>query len=466
MLPDSHIAPSNDAHIDHSGRHVDEQNNCLQAACISAREKEREDEPENSSSSSAALLACEFSEFTLAASKLEGTYRELQKQVSELNLELSERNAELKNSLSENEQMRLALQQIVDSMPCGVLVLDRHKKISMINPETKRLLGLDPKAFGPGSQRTLKQISAATGVNLEAACQSLPSSDLGQVLCIQDHAEKRWIEVCNRQLFLSPSGGKKPDLTILILRDVTAHKRAEDERESARKAMALAEITTVLAHEVRNPLASLELFAELIQNDEARRGEWISNLRAGIRTLAGTVNNVLSFHGSGALNLSSVPLSTIIDSAIRFVQPLADQAAVSLEWKLTHDHIRVMGNESALRQVVMNLVMNAIRHTPEGGTVSVSILPLEIDAGRNHERNLDHVVIEFSDTGCGIPPSQIARIFEAGFSGRGETSGLGLAVCARIMKQHGGRIEVSNILPTGARFRLDFPVLRKGLIAA
>ena len=63
----------------------------------------------------------------------------------------------------------------------------------------------------------------------------------------------------------------------------------------------MAGITTILAHEIRNPLASLELFAELIENDADRRPQWISNLRVGIRTLSGTVNNVLSFHGSGKI---------------------------------------------------------------------------------------------------------------------------------------------------------------------
>ena len=87
---------------------------------------------------SAVLLAGEFSEFIAAASRLEISYRELQQEVSELGLELSARNAALNTSLAENERMRLALQQIVDSMPCGVLVLDRHGNISMIKRHCDR----------------------------------------------------------------------------------------------------------------------------------------------------------------------------------------------------------------------------------------------------------------------------------------------------------------------------------------
>jgi len=251
----------------------------------------------------------------------------------------------------------------------------------------------------------------------------------------------------------------------LILRDVTAQKRAEQEREAGRKAMALAEITTILAHEIRNPLASLELFAELIEKDEDRRAEWVSHLRAGIRSLSGTVNNVLSFHGSSSMKLAPIPLSVLIGNAIQFVQPLADQAAVSLEWLADQGQVLVMGNESALQQVVLNLVSNAIRHTPAGGSVTVSLRP-EQSAAKGGNQESGQVIAEFSDTGCGIRPDQIDRVFEPGFSGSGDTSGLGLAVCDRIMKQHGGSISASNGTHSGAQFTLHFPVLQLELATA
>jgi two-component system sensor histidine kinase FlrB len=408
---------------------------------------------------SAVLLAGEFSEFIAAASRLENSYRELQEQVAQLGQELSERNAALNTSLAENERMRQALQQIVDSMPCGVLVLDCDGQISTINPECRRLLGLNEAYFNTESKTTLREISVWSGVNLEASYESVSGSDTGREFCIRGSEGKRWVEVRNRRLFRSSGKPGVLDKTILILRDITVQKRAEQEREAGRKAMALAEITTTLAHEIRNPLASLELFAELIETDDERRGEWISNLRAGIRSLSGTVNNVLSFHGSGSLALTPVSLSAAIGNALKFVQPLADQAAVSLEWSAGHEDVQVMGNASALQQVVLNLVSNAIRHTPAGGNVTVS-LRLERGEvnGKNDEENPGQLIAEFSDSGCGIRPDQIDRIFEPGFSGNGDTSGLGLAVCERIMKQHGGRISVTNCAHSGARFTLLFPV--------
>jgi len=457
MLPSSHLAPINvslSGCLSDGQRHepVDE----FGIGGRSGWKKGSKNESEIQARS-AALLAGEFSEFISAASRLENSYRKLQQEVSELGLELSERNAALNTSLAEIERMRLALQQIVDSMPCGVLVLDSDGQISMINPESKRLLGLDRVQAGDGTKATLRQISAWSGINLEASYRSASNSDSEQEFCVRNATGKRWIEVRNRRLFQQSDPGGAPDKTILILRDITAQKRAEEEREAGRKAMALAEITSILAHEIRNPLASLELFAELIEQDGERRDEWISNLRAGIRSLSGTVNNVLSFHGSGPMTLTPVALPAFIEQAIRFVRPLADQAAVSLEFVADEGQIQVMANECALQQVVLNLVSNAIRHTPAGGSVTVLLRPDETAAD---SENRGQVIVEFSDTGSGIRPDQIEHIFEPGFSGSGDTSGLGLAVCRQIMMQHGGRIAVSNRTPSGALFTLYFPQLQ------
>ena len=467
MLPSSHFAPINvPLPKDRSDGQVHPQVDDLRIDGCVFGENESSDESATQARS-AALLAGEFSEFILAASRLETAYRALQEEVSELGLELSERNAALNTSLAKNECMRRALQQIVDSMPCGVLVLDRDGHLSTINPESKRLLRLDGTDFGDGSPMTLHQISALSGVNLESCREHAPIADTAQEFCVRDTLGTRWLEVRDRRLFHQTDGVNVLDQTILILRDITAQKRSEQEREAGRKAMALAEITTVLAHEIRNPLASLELFAELIEKDGDRRGEWISNLRAGIRSLSGTVNNVLSFHGSGAIKLAPLSLHSLIGSAIQFVQPLADQATVSLDWIAGGEQTQVMGNESALQQVVLNLVSNAIRHTPAGGSVTVSLRPERIAAeSENREKQIEYIIVEFTDTGCGIRPDQIDRVFEPGFSGSGDTTGLGLAVCDRIMKQHGGQISATNGLHSGAIFTLSFPVHQMELATA
>ena len=111
-----------------------------------------------------------------------------------------------------------------------------------------------------------------------------------------------------------------------------------------------------------------------------------------------------------------------------------------------------MGDPGGLQQLLLNLTHNAIRHTAADGTLSIR--------GQIDSRNGTQLaVVEFSDTGNGISPEDLPHIFEAGFSANRQRTGLGLAVCQRIMAQHHGAIGVASRLREGSTFRLEFPIL-------
>ncbi|MBB6144994.1 two-component system sensor histidine kinase FlrB [Silvibacterium bohemicum] len=394
------------------------------------------------------LLADAFSEFISASSLLEASYRDLQREVAHLGFELAERNAALTRSLAENDRMRAALQQMIDSMPCGVLVLDTAEIIVMINPEGRRLLEL-----GDAEVKSLRDLSAISKINFESL---LARSDdhLDNELCLSSSTGKRWLAIGNQKLSCAPASqevgsGRTPLQSIWILRDITANKLAEQEREAARSAMALAEISTILAHEIRNPLASMELFAGLIAEDPGQTSQWVSHLRAGIRMLSGTVSNVLSIHCGTNPQLTPLNLISCMQTGVEFVRPIAEQAGVSLSFISEDDRLTIEGNEEGLRQIILNLICNAIRHTPCGGKIIVSIRPL----------GTSRALVEVTDTGCGIPASLMQHLFDAGFSASGDTPGLGLAVCKRLMMQHGGEIRVSSRVNCGSTFQLEFPTL-------
>jgi signal transduction histidine kinase len=106
----------------------------------------------------------------------------------------------------------------------------------------------------------------------------------------------------------------------------------------------------------------------------------------------------------------------------------------------------INGNAGELQQVILNLALNAFRHTTEGGQVKIR--------ARVEERT---VAIAFSDSGSGIPEEDLEKIFEAGFSTKNDSPGLGLAVCRKIVQQHGGTIAARN--QNGATIRMEFPIL-------
>ena len=288
---------------------------------------------------------------------------------------------------------------------------------------------------------------------------ALPISEdrLDIELCAPSFGGNRWLAIGNRKLSLASSSaetgnGRAPLESIWILRDITASKHAEQEREAARSAMALAEVSTTLAHEIRNPLASMELFAGLIADDPANTAEWVSHLRAGIRLLSGTVNNVLSIHGGGNPHLTRVDLTACVGSGVEFVRPIAEQAGVALGFLGDPLSLTIQGNENLLRQIVLNLICNAIRHTPAEGRIQVTTKAHSDQSGRR-------ALVDVTDTGSGIAPYLLERVFETGFSANGDTPGLGLAVCKRLMTAHGGQIRVFSRVDFGSTFQLEFPAL-------
>ena len=204
----------------------------------------------------------------------------------------------------------------------------------------------------------------------------------------------------SRWLAVRRSAGR-PDQTILILRDITSQKEIERQRESSRNMLALGEMSAVLAHEVRNPLSSMELWTGLLakqpDNDEETK-YWIENLQAGVRTLSATVNNVLQFHGRGTGNQIRLKLATVLQNGFAFISPLAEQAGIKLTLNHGPKEIEISGDPNGLQQVILNFAINAFRHTAIGGSVAISVRLKE---------DLSGVVLEFTDTGKGISEANL-----------------------------------------------------------
>ncbi len=379
------------------------------------------------------VLADAFAAFTTAAGRLEFSYQQLQGEVSRLREELEERNAALISSLAENEKMRLAQARVFDALPCGVIVLGAKREITFVNPEAQRLVGTE-------SSEAIQTLLARVG----------SKENDEQEVCVTANGKKRWLVV--RTAGVQGSGkGKAADQMVLIIRDATAQREMETEREEARRLIALAEMSSVLAHEIRNPLGSMELLAALLMqsgNLEIEQRKWVEHLQAGVRSLSATVNNVLRVHALGSAALAPVQLAGVLRDAVRFVAPLAEQSGIKVWIDQELGTTEINGNAGELQQVILNLALNAFRHTPAKGQVKVRA---RVEGKK--------AVVEFTDSGTGIPAEQLPHIFEAGFTTKSDSPGLGLAVCHKIIQQHGGTITASSQPGAGASFRMEFPIL-------
>ena len=389
-------------------------------------------------------LAEAFKAFMATADRMEASYSQLQGEVARLRRELEERNAALISSLEENKNIRTALKRILDALPCGVVVIDANDGIVLVNPEACRLLGTPTD-----SASLLKQFPAHIQPLLKGA---ISRDDEHEVTLDAEKAE-RWLSIRRTALHIESSQDDAfgPDQFILILRDVTARKKAEQERETSRNMLALGEMAAVLAHEIRNPLGSMELWTSVLdkQSTLGEEGKYcVEHLQAGIRSLSATVNNVLQFHGHGSASQVRLQLKTVLQNGITFIRPLAEQAGVKLALNVEIDNVEIEGDPNGLQQVILNLAINAFRHTPTGGSLTVS--------ARQHGKI---ATVDFADTGEGIAEQDFTKIFDPGFSGSNQRPGLGLTICQRIMEQHRSTIRVQSRACKGTRFSLEFPVL-------
>jgi len=385
-----------------------------------------------------------FKAFMATADRMEASYGQLQAEVARLRRELEERNAALTVSLAENKNIRAALKRILDALPCGVIVIDANDGIVLVNPEASRLLGTPAN-----SASLLQQFPAHIQPLLKAAI----SRDDEHEITLNAEKTARWLSIRRTALHVesSPDNGRASDQFVLILRDVTARKEAEQQRETSRNMLALGEMAAVLAHEIRNPLGSMELWTSVLdkQSTIGEEGKYcVEHLQAGIRALSATVNNVLQFHGHGSAGLVRLKVKTVLQNGIAFVRPLAEQAGVKLAINLEIDNEEIEGDPNGLQQVILNLAINAFRHTLTGGSLSIS--------ARSNEKLL---LVDFADTGEGIAEQDLKNIFNPGFSRGSQRPGLGLTICQRIMEQHRGAIRVISRACQGTRFSLEFPIL-------
>ncbi|MBL8695849.1 MAG: PAS domain S-box protein [Planctomycetes bacterium] len=364
---------------------------------------------------------------------LHQSYDRLLKRVVRMEAELARANAALESKVAE-------LDAVLRAVPAGVVVTDRSGNIVKVNPEAERVLGR--------SEESLVGLSRA----------EVRSSDGRPALGAADR-EERVLESGGRELVVARTRSVVRDAagaamgTIDLLEDRTEHRRLETRVQQQEKLAALGQMSATLAHEVRNPLHSIEGFASLllrvIPSDEshAKERRYAGNIVQGVRELNSIVTNLLEFSRADRFRPAE-------RDVVRIARRAADLAFSALgEVEQPRYTLRFEAGSSCiarvddvhLLQALRNLVANAIEAMPEGGEVGVEVA----------ERG-DGIAVTISDEGPGVSEELRAKIFQPFFTTKTRGTGLGLAVVAKAASLHGGRIELA---PTkkGAAFTLWFP---------
>jgi two-component system phosphate regulon sensor histidine kinase PhoR len=336
--------------------------------------------------------------------------------------------------LERAERAEAQLRALLEHAPDAIIGVDAEGRVMYANPEAERALG-GRGVMGAPIGDVLPSLAGALAGLREGVAQPLDDVTLGD----------RTYAVTVR------SHHGHADRTIIALRDVT-----EQRQEEARRA----DFYAIVAHDLRSPLTAIALRVDLILR--GARGllpasliEDIRRIETNTRGLVALISDFLDLARiegtSGQLTFEEVDLSAVAGKVIADLEPLTEAKQLDLRLDAPSQCASLLGDATRLTQMVMNLVGNAIKFTPEGGRITVEIAHAD-----------GFVTLAVEDTGVGIPADQVSRVFDRfarADAVRGSTpgTGLGLTIVREIVIAHGGDVGVESTPGQGSRFWVRLP---------
>ncbi|WP_165585306.1 ATP-binding protein [Roseococcus sp. SYP-B2431] len=370
----------------------------------------------------------------------------------------------------EREAASRRLVDAVESLPDGFVLWDAEDRLVVCNSRYRALMGVEEGLLVPGYRyeelvrgwlaRGLYRVRQPAPLEVQVAT-ALESHRTADGYFERELADGRWLRVAKQRV---AEGG-----TVVILCEITAARQtmaalAEARDTADRATAAKSRLLAHVSHELRTPLSSLLRLAERLGGETslpvAQRRQAVL-VGATARHLLALANEVLDIAAMEAhsltLNLAPAPPAAIFEDALAMVQPLAEAKEVRLSFKAEGLPARIKADATRLRQMVLNLLANAVKFTPPGSTV-------RLDATVHSSPAL--LRFEVADQGPGVPESERDRLF-TDFTrlapSEAEGTGLGLSITARLAALMGGRIGCADARGgTGACFWVELPLVLAG----
>ncbi len=338
---------------------------------------------------------------------------------------------------------------VIDNIPSGILTTDLSGRITLNNDSACAILGKAPEELtGMPLQEVLGRIDGDA---------ERPRRDETP----PPRPEIRFVRPDGTEIFLgfSSSQMKEPDGNVIgrvvIFQDLTPIRQMEERIRIADRLAGVGEMAAGLAHEIRNPLASIAGSSQLLReaadvpDDAATLLEIIERESKRLNAL---ISDFLSFTGTSLRSLARVRVTSLLREIAEAVRAGEAREKGLLVEDVATKELSVEGDAEQLRQVVWNLVRNAVQSTPTGGRVL-------LDAFEQIRHGARYAVLTVSDSGVGIEPQDLERIFNPFFTTKEGGTGLGLSISQRIVHQHKGFIEVRSLPGQGSTFSVFLPVL-------
>ncbi len=366
------------------------------------------------------------------------------------------------------------LEAIFDATPVGMLLVNEQMTVVRANEAVRHISGRDYREIigrapcealsclhhsdapdcrtdserdGECSLYTMIQTSFESGKPIRGLEIRPALSDNGEV-------HTPWLLVSVEPV--SIDSGKH---VVVAIDDITDRKRAEEELREAVEMKS--QFVSTISHELRTPLTSMREAVTIVLSGEAGRinkdqAQFLEIAKRNIERLGRLINDVLDFQrldaGKMTFNMQPGALDRTIEDAYHTMQPFASKRGVHLSLEVEPNLPSIVFDGDRIVQVVTNLMSNAIKFTPEGGDMRVSV-----------HREGDYLLIRVSDTGLGIPREALPRVFERFYRVRRpgkeiKGTGLGLAIVSKIVTGHGGRIDVESEPDQGTTFTVSLPM--------
>jgi signal transduction histidine kinase/ActR/RegA family two-component response regulator len=356
--------------------------------------------------------------------------------------------------LARTQEQARQVQQIIDTVPEGVLLLDGNQEVILANPAAwQHLVHLT------GQDCVGQPLPSLTG---------LP---VGRLL--DDDSERPWHEVISegplRRIFemaahplQSQSGGSG---WVLVMRDVTIERETQAQIQMQERLATVGQLAAGIAHDFNNIMAAILVYADLLtlEADVSDMGrERLDIIQNQIRRATSLIRQILDFSRRGVMEKSVLDLLPLVKELEKLLQRVLPE---SIRLKLVHQpgEYLVDADPACLQQVFMNLSLNARDAMPSGGTLRFELSRFKLQAGeRPPYPDLtpgDWIQINVHDTGTGIPVNIQSRVFDPFFTTKpvGKGTGLGLAQVYGIVKGHGGSIDLQSKIGEGTTFSIYLP---------
>jgi PAS domain S-box-containing protein len=400
---------------------------------------------------SAQHLAAAFETFNETTQRLKEAYDKLQEKVAQLDRELEEKNKQLVLKVEELNRTRDYLDGVLEAMTDGVLAVDVEGRITTFNRAAQRITGY---RTAQAKNRRYSELFADSFGELPRRGDRLAASR-GHVATELRRSDGTTVPVSESVALLTDRQGNVAG-AIKVFQDLSEVTRLKEQVRRNDRLAAVGQMAAAVAHEIRNPLGGIEGFAALLARDIPKndpKSALVEKILAGTKSLNRVVSELLAFTRPMKFEFEMIDCEELLKSVLALTGDGNNGVAVSIETDGADSPASLVGDAEKLKQVFLNIVLNAFQSMPNGGELRIRIRREQ----QREEREAPLLTVAFTDTGCGIPEEVLPRIFEPFFTTKEKGTGLGLAVAARIVEGHGGRIAATSTEGVGSRFEISLP---------